>query len=244
MHAIEHIRTNIGWQFAPDRMIERLAPRPDPQLEEVYRRRGLILIHIPKNAGTSVEEALFGYRVRHRTWREVQATCPRAWRDLPKIAVIRDPVDRFLSAFDYLKSGGRNEHDRMFSAKVIGNKSVCAFIDLLSDSRSYRDTAMRYFHFRRQTDYVCDKTRIMVDELIPFGNMAEGLTRIAGVRPGSLTHANKTAGARTDRSDLSQRQIDQITRLYTTDANLYAQACAAWLVAYPDTVKHQDGAAG
>lgn len=242
MLRLTQIGTGIGWRVAPGQMIDRSHPRADPNLEEVYLRRGLILIHIPKNAGTSVEDALFGYRVRHRTWQEIKATCPRAWRTLPKIAILRDPVDRFLSAFDYLKTGGRNESDRRFSARMIGTQTADAFIDRLSTNATFRNTTMRYFHFRPQVDYVCDGKAVMVDTLIPFTKMAEGLTKLAGVDPSLLAHANKTSGLRTLKSDLMQSRVDQILHLYAVDADLFARVDEAWSTTRSDKTHQANGA--
>ena len=234
MQHFRQIRTDLGWRFAPDRMIDLAQPRPDPALDEVYLKRGLVLIHIPKNAGTSVEDALFGYRVRHRTWREVMELCPRAWAAVPKIAILRDPVDRFLSAFDYLKSGGRNAQDRHFGARMIGGRAIDAFVDQLSSDAGFRATAMRFFHFRPQVDYVCDGSTVMVDTLIPLHHMAAGLARVANLPPGSLRHANKTTGARTQ---ISQKNIDQVQELYAADMALFERVCMAW----PDTETLGDG---
>ncbi|WP_171179576.1 sulfotransferase family 2 domain-containing protein [Ruegeria sp. HKCCD8929] len=240
--SLTQIGTDIGWRVAPGRMIDRSRPRDDPNLADVYLRRGLILIHIPKNAGTSVEDVLFGYRVRHRTWQEIKATCPRAWRTLPKIAILRDPVDRFLSAFDYLKTGGRNETDRRYSARMIGTQTVGAFIDRLSSDTSFRNGSMRYFHFRPQVDYVCDGRTVMVDTLIPFPKMAEGLTKLADVDPSLLTHANKTSGPRTLKSDLTQSRVDQILHLYSADAALFAHVDEVWSATRPDNAHRATGA--
>lgn len=228
MRQVRQIGTSVGWWLAPDLMIARSGPRTDPGLEQVYLRRGLVLVHIPKNAGTSVEDALFGYRVRHRTWHEISIACPQAWQKLPKIAILRDPVDRFLSAYDYLKAGGRNETDRRFAARMIGVQPIDAFVGRMGADDAYRHTVMRFFHFRRQSDYICDRDKVMVDTLIPFQRMAEGLTRVAGLAPGALVHANRTTGPRTRRSDLTQAQQDQIRGLYAADTVLFDQVCKSW----------------
>lgn len=228
MTQLKILKTNISWRLAPRRMIDKARPLADPDLDDVYMKRGLILIHIPKNAGTSVEDAIYGYRVRHRTWREIQETCPRSWSALPKIAILRDPVDRFLSAFDYLKSGGRNELDRRFGARMIGRQSIESFLNRFSSCQEHRETLMRYFHFRRQVDFVCDESTVMVDHLIPFHRMAEGLVKVAGVEPKALVHANRTTGKRTQICDLSQSTLEQIKKFYASDLSLFESASEAW----------------
>lgn len=231
MSQLKQLQTSLGWKFVPGRMIDRNRPRPDPELESIYRNRGLILVHIPKNAGTSVEDAIFGYRVRHRTWREIREACPHAWSSLPKIAIVRDPVDRFLSAFDYLKSGGRNEADRRFARRMIGDWSLEVLLNELVENARFRRDAMRYFHFQTQSDFVCDGDTVMVDTLIPFHDLVEGLHRVAGVDPQDLAHANKTKGKRTQKNAVSQSAIDDIRQIYASDVTLFEDASAAWTAA-------------
>lgn len=219
---------HIDWRLRPGHMIERATPPPDPDLERVYLRRGLILIHVPKNGGTSVEDAIYGYRVRHRSWKDLRDACPLAWSTLPKLAVVRDPVDRFLSAFDYLSNGGRNATDRAFSRHVIANRSAESLSARMAGNAAFRKRVMGYFHFRPQAEYVCDGQRSVVDHLIPFPAMAEGLRRVAGIAPDDLKRANRTEGARTRKSTLRPATLDRITELYRQDVVLYRDACEAW----------------
>lgn len=228
MTPIQRARAAFDWRFIPERQLARARPARDPGLEDVYLRRGLVLIHIPKNAGTTVEDALFGYRVRHRTWEEVREDCPEAWGSLPKVAVIRDPVDRFLSAFDYLRGGGRNALDRKFGAAMIGRQSLDGFVDRLSRSARFRSTVMGYFHFRPQTDYVCDSGEVVVDHLIPLHALKDGLGKVAGLSPEALGHSNRTPGSRTREDRVSPETRDTIRRLYEGDVDLFQRACATW----------------
>ena len=222
----------LMWRVAPGKMIQRALPRPDPELESVYLKRRLILIHIPKNAGTSVEDAIYGYHVRHRTWAEVRDLCPLAWATLPKIAIVRDPVDRFLSAYDYLRGGGRNAADRAFAQRMVIGHSAAQVAARLAGRSGFRRIAMQFFHFRPQSDYVSDGATAMVDHLIPITHMAEGLQRYAGLPRDALRHANRTGGHRTDRASLDAATVAQIEAVYATDRALYDGATAAWAAQY------------
>lgn len=75
----------------------------------IDKSRGLIFIHIPKNAGKSIGTSLLGgshYPGKHEVLPD---------RDLlgsmPKIAVIRNPYDRMISIYEYQK---------MMASKSIG----------------------------------------------------------------------------------------------------------------------------
>ncbi|MEL6645848.1 MAG: sulfotransferase family 2 domain-containing protein [Pseudomonadota bacterium] len=227
-HLAERAAHRLAWQCVPAKMIDRALPLDDPHLEAVYLKRGVILIHIPKNAGTSVEEAIYGYRVRHRTWSDIRRTCPTAWATLPKIAIVRDPVDRFLSAYDYLRAGGRNPADYAFARRLVAGKSAAEVAHQLAHRPRYRRVAMRYFHFRAQSDYVCDGTKAVVDHLIPIWDMAAGLHRYAGVPPEALRHENRTGGQRTSVSDLTPDDLANIETVYAADRALFDAVCDGW----------------
>lgn len=75
----------------------------------VQRRCGAFFIHVPKNAGTSISKAVYGKQLSHWTLRDYisyQEDLPRIY---PFFAILRDPVDRFLSAYTFLSKNGTEE---------------------------------------------------------------------------------------------------------------------------------------
>ena len=90
---------------------------------DVFTRIGAIFIHVPKNAGTTIEfilenrfkntndeagneKDLLQPRSQHFTASEFQRQWPTKFALLPSFAILRDPVDRFISAFNYVSNGG------------------------------------------------------------------------------------------------------------------------------------------
>lgn len=65
--------------------------------------RRAIFVHIPKTGGSSIRRllglALGDYS--HPTAREYETAYPEAWREYFKFAVVRNPWDRFVSAYFY-----------------------------------------------------------------------------------------------------------------------------------------------
>lgn len=213
------------WRVNFDKMIIGALPRHDPKLAEVYDRRGIALIHIPKNAGTSVERFLYGdYSVKHRKWQEVRALDPEGWKRWKKVAIIREPVDRFLSAFDYLSGGGRNEYDARFGQHVIAGQSVNSFVhQLVQQPQGKR--ILSYFHFEPQSAYVMNGDEVVVDKLIPLERLREELPRFAGVTDTIIPVANKTSGNRTLKEELTFDSLRILENVYEKDFILYEQAC-------------------
>lgn len=77
--------------------------------ERHYLAAGVVFLHVPKAAGSAISQALYGTRLGHPTAGEVAEFSARAWRELPRFAVIRDPFSRLASAYRYVVSGGTRE---------------------------------------------------------------------------------------------------------------------------------------
>lgn len=96
----------------PERLARSPLPyRPNAKRREritTIQRRGVLFIHVPKNAGTSVCHQLYGTQIKHETVRYYASVAPRVL-DLPSFAILRDPVCRFLSAFAYASNGGTRD---------------------------------------------------------------------------------------------------------------------------------------
>ena len=85
---------------------------------------GVIFIHINKAGGTSVSSALYGGEqdenglVRthgHAKWWFYKAYFgAKKYNKFFKFAIVRNPYDRFVSIFHYLKKGGNNPSDKNF----------------------------------------------------------------------------------------------------------------------------------
>ncbi len=70
-------------------------------------RRGALFVHVPKSAGTSVSQTLFGLKaVGHYTAAEAQAYDPSLFARLFKFSFVRHPISRAYSAYRYLRTGG------------------------------------------------------------------------------------------------------------------------------------------
>ena len=178
---------------------------PNNALRDEMRQAGLALIHIPKCAGNSVANRLYRRAPSHRTWRWYQGI------GVPTIAVVRDPVERFISAYDFLRGGGITNADRLF-ARLHVTDDINLFARRLEQSRRIRS----YYHFQEQGRYVLDGSRLAVDEIVAIEHLARRFPDIAAV--------NRTGGPRTDRSELTAASIRLLEQVYRKDILLHRLA--------------------
>jgi hypothetical protein len=85
---------------------ERLSRMPLPYIRGLARNgvpkeiidSRVVFIHIPKNAGTSINSCFYGKNIGHRSAEFYRATCKDILRQKLFFAVLRDPLERFASA--------------------------------------------------------------------------------------------------------------------------------------------------
>ena len=78
-------------------------------------RHRCIFIHIPKTAGSSIVEMLFNEPSRHIPYFVYRDANPEKFRQFFKFAFVRNPWDRLVSTYFFLREGGVNEDDRRWS---------------------------------------------------------------------------------------------------------------------------------
>jgi len=136
-----------------------------------YRRAGLIFIHVPKCAGTSVSKALYGSSLGHYTARELRSFSPNTFNDLTTVAVIRDPFERALSAYKYANSGG-TKTGWAASRQEYDQDSFATFESFANTWLAAQSTENLDYVFRRQTDFILDREgNIIVDQLVKLEDL-------------------------------------------------------------------------
>jgi hypothetical protein len=103
---------------------------------KIFLERKCIFIHIPKNAGTSVEYCLAPKlvepRSQHATSLELREMWKSMFQKLFKFAFYRDPVSRLVSAFSYLYEGGNGQATDMYWSNVL--RKYDSFDDFVSET--------------------------------------------------------------------------------------------------------------
>jgi len=123
-----------------------------------------VFIHIPKNAGVSLNRAVFG-NLGGGHQRIIDYHLVYSKQELDsyfKFAFVRNPWDRLVSAYFFLKEGGMNWKDKMFYEKELRkfvdfNEFVCHWVN--------KKNIHRWIHFVPQYKFVCFHNKIAVDKI-------------------------------------------------------------------------------
>ena len=71
---------------------------------DCYDQRRCIFVHLPKNAGNSINQTLFnGFEPGHLPLNWYEQQCPQQFSQYFKFAFVRDPWNRVYSAWGYLR---------------------------------------------------------------------------------------------------------------------------------------------
>jgi hypothetical protein len=130
-----------------------------------FDEKKCIYIHVPKCAGVSVNKALLGcLGGGHTTLRQYRRIFGfREFESYFKFSFSRNPWDRLVSAFHFLKQGGFNEADARWAERNLSGYEV--FDDFVKNWLT-EERIFSYHHFRPQCHYLClSKGRVGVDFL-------------------------------------------------------------------------------
>jgi hypothetical protein len=179
---------------------------------------GALFIHIPKNAGMAVSQALYGQQVYHPSIRYYGRFAPHLIEQLPSFAIWRDPVERFLSALRFARTGGNpgNRIAREFYEAYARFETVDDALDHVE--RGPNVFAVDHI-FRPQFWYVADRTaRIAVDRLMLIEELDAALTDMCLPNLSHVAHLNESA---VHEVELNTHQMHRIRRLYAIDFAVY-----------------------
>lgn len=188
-----------------------------------------LFIHVPKAAGTSVAKAIFGEKSRHIPLSRYFVFDDRAAREYFKFAFVRNPWDRFFSAYHYLarRIGADPAYpDHRWATRYLGGKQNFGnFVKRMAVDRRYRFAVRRYIHFRPQVDWISIPGRqgVGMDFVGRFEDMENDFQRVCariGVSA-ALPHERKGTGVNNYREafDFEGRQL--VAELYRRDIEAF-----------------------
>ena len=181
-----------------------------------------IFIHIPKTGGNSIYKALFSKESNgHIRWSQYQKKNRKKFQEFFKFAVVRNPWDRLVSAFFYLKKGGMNSLDKKWAEDNIQEyKTFDEFVKRWINQKNI----FSYAHFKPQSYWICDENnKIMVDFIARIETIDEDflfLSNKIDSKQESLKKLNSVS--RLDyRKYYNDKTINIVKNVYKNDIELF-----------------------
>lgn len=149
-------------------------------ISEIYSMSPLIFVHIPKNAGISISRVIYNGRVPHFGISTIRNYFAEQIQGKATIAIYRDPIERFASAYRYCRTNGTLDAplSAITKKKIRKLKSIDDYIFYIKDIEKYTDLD---HVFRPQSFYTAVGNDLCcVDHLIDMNNLNKVLEFIPG----------------------------------------------------------------
>lgn len=185
----------------------------------------IIFIHIPKCAGNSIMQTLYGVKGQgHNKLVDYALEDRKKFSTYFKFSVMREPVSRFISAFYYLKSGGMGTYDVEFSNRYLNEyDSVDDLCLAMSADAGLKKTILSWTHFISQFEFLSIDGEVGVDFLICYDYLDQDfdeLKKLLGSKcTGKLKSINRNKEKREE--EVSEFTIQYLQQIYNADVALY-----------------------
>ena len=180
-----------------------------------------IFIHVPKCAGVSISKVLYGNLAGGHTTLDGYLNIfePSAMLSYFKFTIVRNPWDRIVSAFHFLKAGGLKSQDRIWSDRNLGD-----FSDFNDFVRRWlnEESIWQYHHFYPQYHYICDiHNKVDLDFIGFFENLDNDFSYIAAKLEKNSKLAKVNSSPRRDYQSYYDNETRKIVReIYAKDIKL------------------------
>jgi len=195
----------------------RINPSEEGYSFEPFDRTKSIFVHIPKCAGVSVNRTLFGNLAGGHTTLDTYSNIfePKHLGEYFKFTIVRNPWDRLVSAYFFLKNGGFGEKDSDWFKQELSEFSD--FDDFVKNWVD-RNNIWKWHHFRPQYHYMLEQRgKVNLDFVGFFENLEKDFNHIARCIGINETLPRSNASKHTSYVDYYNEESANIV------ANVYAE---------------------
>lgn len=192
-----------------------------------WSRAGIVFIHVPKAAGTSFNEALYGRFIGHPRASDIRRWAPASVNALPSFSVTRNPWDRLVSAWRFARQGrgiGESYRAGMWQPQRYQTPEFETFERFVKEWLAARDPHKLDGVFQPQWLFLCDNHhRPLVDHIGRLDDLAPTFAFIAA-RTGAcapIPHANRSGVHLDYRSVYTPDLVRIVGDLYRQDIELF-----------------------
>lgn len=184
----------------------------------------MLFVHVPRTGGTSISLHLYGRNLPHFSMRYYRSVFGDHLSGIPTFAITRDPVERFISGYNFVRAGGTQlmASDRFSALKLSRLRSLESYVDYFS---AFPEQRAQILPFATQARFVVDEhDRVAVDRLFAMnGHLGFAADLYDWLQTPDLPRVNMTAG---DHPIICDRLRSRIEHLYSEDTLLYRAVMA------------------
>jgi hypothetical protein len=187
-------------------------------LKKAFQKQNCIFIHVPKVAGTSLTELLYGRHFGHHKAIDLEKRYPSLFRATFKFAFVRNPWDRVLSSYLFAKNGGTQDTNISEAAKY-EIPEFDTFQQFVKEWLVNQDLETVDPVFKRQSDFLFKDGILLVDFVGRLENFSEDVKLLEKKLSIKLDvpHKNKTVRTMHYSEYYDEESIKLITDLYKED---------------------------
>lgn len=187
-----------------------------------FRRDGAIFIHVPKCAGSALLDAWLGFQTGHVTAAEYRAADPGFFDRAYAFAFVRNPVDRFVSAYDHIQTGDLWHYLPKMRAIVDRHGAT---LEAVAAGLAVDSELLQLPWFAPQHTFLEIRGRLAVNRIFKTESFAADLEILraeTSIRLRPLTPVNRRrAAAERPEERLSSVAIATLRRIYCRDFTLF-----------------------
>lgn len=194
--------------------------------ERIWIDAGILFIHVPKAAGTSINLALYGRFIGHVRASDVARWGSARLKSLPSFAVTRNPWDRLVSAYRFarrLRTKDWKSDARVPRAVRSQVPEFESFASFVTDWLAHRDVRSLNQIFQPQSLFVCDPGgKVLVDHVGRLDDLAptvDFLHRL-GIAP-AIEQTNLSGEPVDYRSYYTPELAALVGRIYAEDVGIF-----------------------
>jgi len=222
----------IGKPALKPRSLQQNLERIRFQIRHPFRYRSLvnrtaqykcIFVHIPKSAGRSVRESLFNNAPgAHRTLAGYQAVlAPKLFAECFKFTFVRNPWDRLVSAFFYLKNKDMRSNQHWAKENLSSFEDFNTFVTRWLTP----ENIWSYVFFRPQYHFIClEGKQSAVDFIGFYENLLPDFRIVCDRIKSSATLQEKNRNSLRDRNYreyYNDQSREIVANIYADDIKLF-----------------------
>jgi hypothetical protein len=180
----------------------------------------LLMVHIPKNAGTSIQEEL-GMRLEgHHDYSWYRRRHPSLWESCVTFCVSRNPFDRAVSCYEYAIQEESYWHSASNPDDAAwGKHPDYDRLEGLSFKEALRIIPeLKHQGWRPQHPWVCRGGDLMVDTVLRMESLAHDFRSLCGE---DLPVLNRSREGRDWRSYYDDEALDLVRAYYVRDFEIF-----------------------